>query len=972
MRSFLKDFYDLTYQAVTKSEGNIDQVQGDGIIIFFGFQISHEDEPIRAVRCALQIQQDLAQYRGYGQLGIKARIGVHRGQFAITHTPSSNDLPTSAVGSASYVAARLQTLAPEGGVVISQMLKRLIADHFILQTIGFHQLKGLDQEIEAFLVQQEIPEQPAFQSTTSPIIGRQREYGLLQSHWQQSQQGSAQVVLLTGEAGIGKTRLTQSLRNSADPKRTIILETGCKDDQINVSFHPLIRLLRLELKPANSDSRSETTMLKSFLRKLGLSVQDSLPLLQAILTKDAPCKPEQDNNGSSKVVQIIKTVDLLLEILKILGHQKPVLLLLEDIHWADASTLNFLDRWIDEMGNMPVMVIATSREIPKKSWMGRQCVSHLDLRRLENKEAEELILEVGKQKLLPIKLQQLIINNARGIPLFIRELTLMMIEADPPVLKEGERTWIEIRSIDLQMIPMSVEDAIIARLDNIQEGLDLLQLAATVGDSFSHHDLLCLAPAESTSIEACIRRAIDLGILLQDSNDSNTYYFSHALARQALYQMMTEASRKEYHGLIASTASIIGNTSDRRGAERKAFHLFHAGLYSESFDYWWKAGQLAHSEHSLKEANYHYSFALEAIDHEPGHRDCLKTKIEILQRKAPVLMALEGWASPKVGSTCQQWMELCQLTGNPKGKFWASYGVWAHTFVSGNLNKSLCLAEELVDFSTKINDLSMFTAAHNALAYSCCYRADFLRSIEEAEQVLGKLNAENDVSGASHYYMIPSVLSRVSIAHSSWMLGDSQKAWTYLNQARDWVTELRHLPSMATMISIQLNVASWEMNWDKVNQLAHELNILGRKYGLELWQIYAEMHAAKARLETDNSQSHVDDVLRWAGLMRQSGTGFNIIPDTLVICETLLRQDNPDAALEVNTETVTFCKEMEIGLMYPRLLMNRALILLRLNRATEAWHWLEQARSSCFEQGAIHLLPAIEEHLNQLGGLAVS
>ena len=957
MRELLASFYRLCDAVVRDFDGHIDQVVGDAIVIYFGYSSSHEDQPIRAVRCALALQQKFKAWRIPGDQGLRVRIGLHRGRFAIGEQANQSDLPTMAVGAASYVAARLQHLAPVGGVVISDSLKRLVAASFQLQPLGVHVLKGLDRAMEAFEVVAEIAAAGEAARLPLPFSGRDQEVSQILSSWQACLDGCGQVLVLVGEAGLGKTRLVQLLREQIESNQHAVLETTCNPSQRDLPFHPFVSLLRCRFALDGVDASEAQARVWRRLDELGIVDPQARTLLADLLSLPAARQPEQRQAASrDPLAWRVATMDLMVEMLRALSRQSPVFLIVEDLHWADPSSLELLGRWMDVMVRERVFFLLTSRHPPDAAWQARDGCTLLPLQRLSLPEAEQLILSSANNKLLPLDLLNQIIINAQGVPLFLIELTRMLIESQPPLLLEHDNTWVQIAPVDLRVIPDSVEDALVARLDQLGPSLAVLQLAATLGDPVAASSLHALWPDRVAEINTAFTRALVLAVMRRDEADASRFVFSHALVRQALYRMMPDSRRSIYHGQIADLLLADPAIRQRLGSEALAYHQFQAGRHREACDSWLNAGRAALARKALGEANLHIGHALEALARLPISPQRQQQEILLLRYRAPLLMALDGWAAPEVGLAYNRLLELYASIEDPAAAFWTRFGLWAHRFVAGQLHDALDLAVNSVQSASSTADASMMLAACNATSYTYCYCGQFEAAIAAAEQGMQLAAPELDLEVASHFHLAPSVPIQAALAKARWMQGQQRQSIAILAAATAAARRLGHAPSVATAIATQVDVACWSRDWPQLLDLVQQLLAIGRRHGMLIWRSYGEMLMAKARFELGQGDSYLDEFLRWATLFRQSGTGFDLPSTAAMIAQAWLRRGQPEKALALCLEAESISERQGIGLMLPELLRTRAAILLAMGRPLQARRCLEYARRCGWQQGARSLL----------------
>lgn len=959
MRDLLASFYRISDEVVREYEGHIDQVIGDGIVIYFGYLGSHEDEPVRAVRCALALQERFREFTESNDQQLHVRIGVHRGRFAVGEQSERSDLPTSAVGAASYVAARLQPLAEIGDVVISDSLKRLVGHAFQLEPLGVHTLKGIDRAMEVYRVEAAAAV-PVLQIPAVPMSGRQPEINRLMGLWERCLKSEGQFLSIVGEAGLGKTRLVKMLREDIDSNENTILEVYCGVAQKNIPFAPFVQALRSRLALNDVAKEEALRRLGRRLSDLGQPETRALRLMGSLLgLHDWTEQDDPVEVSETALAKRIATMNLMVEVLKALACQSPVMLIVEDLHWADPSSLELLERWLEEMQAHRVFVVLTSRHQPPQSWQAKAGVHVLPLQRLAVEQAENLIFNCARGKLLPLSVQDQIIDKAQGVPLFLIELTRMVVEAEPPLLRELETTWEQITPVDLSSIPDTVEDALTARLDQLGPSLPVLQLAATIGDQFSAQILNILVPKQGGEVHAALDKALAMAVINKESINADLYSFSHALVKEALYRMMPEVKRRKFHAMIANLPTTDESLAGYLGIDAVGYHHFHAGHHAEAVDSWLQAGRAALSTKALQEANQHFGHALKAVAAMPATTERVEQEMAILQYRSPLLMAIEGWAAPEVGKSYHRLLEIYAQKRDDVSSYWGRFGFWAHLFVGGKLKPALAMAKQNLEAAIKLKDRSMLLGALNSTSYTYCYRGSFDFAISDAERCLAVSDPALDLEVASHFHLAPSVPAYAALAKSCWMYGQQQRASGLLWNAREYALQLNHVPSIAAAISAQIEVSAWSGDWHGVLNYVGNLMEISRNHGMQIWRAYGGMMAAKAELELEPSEAKHDSFHRWCTLFRQSGTGFDLPATSAMLCQAWLDRDQPAKALEISRQAEQLSIRNDIQLMFPELLRIRGSILQQLNRREEAIDCLERARALCYQQGASSLLERV-------------
>ena len=621
LREVVRAYQEACAKVIARFEGHIAQYLGDGLLVYFGYPLAHEDDAQRAVRAGLgivealgQLNTRLAQERG---VHLAVRLGIHTGLVVVGEVGGGTRQEQLALGETPNLAARLQGIAAPNTLVISAATLQLLGGFFTYQSLGTSVLKGLAQPIEVYQVLHESMARSRLEAAGStgltPLVGREQEVALLRERWAQVKDGLGQVVLLSGEAGIGKSRLVQVLKEQvATEPQAWLTPCQCSPYYQNTALYPLIDLLeRVVLRFDREESpQQKLSKLEGHLVQYGFPLAEAVPLYASLLsiplTADyapLPMSPEQQKQ---------KTLQALLTTLLRIAAQQPVLFVMEDLHWVDPSTLEFLSLLVDQGPTARILALFTFRPDFSPPWTGRSHLTQVTLPRLPRRQAAEMAGRVAHSKTLPAEVMEQVVARTDGVPLFVEELTKMVLESG--LLQEREERYELTGPLPPLAIPTTLHDSLMARLDRLATVKALAQLGATLGREFSYALLQAVSPWDEGTLRRGLHQLVAAEFLYQQGLPPEaTYRFKHALIQETAYQSLLRSTRQQYHQRIAQVLEARFPESCETQPELLAHHYTEAGLAEQAIGYWQRAGQQASDRSANLEAISHFTTGIELL-----------------------------------------------------------------------------------------------------------------------------------------------------------------------------------------------------------------------------------------------------------------------------------------------------------------------------------------------------------------------
>ncbi|MDH3598068.1 MAG: AAA family ATPase [Candidatus Tectomicrobia bacterium] len=634
LREVIQSYQSSCDEVIQHFEGHIAQYLGDGVLVYFGYPRAHEDDAQRAIRAGLglvdvleELNRCLEHERG---IQLTIRVGIHTGLVVVGPVGGASHHEQLALGETPNIAARLEGLARPNTVVISHATAQLVQGYFDWQALGEQPLRGIPDPIAIYqvLAESEARNRLDVASTLTPLIGREQEVRLLRDRFVQAQAGMGQVVIISGEAGIGKSRLIQALQDQIDKESVIRLECRSSPYYQHTPLTPIIDLLHRFLGWGR-DEPPDTTLakLESELNRYQLEVAGIVPLLATLLSLPLP----DDRYPALQLTppqQRQKTLEALLSIILAVAEQQPVLFILEDLHWIDPTTQEFLSLLIDQIPTAAMYLVLTCRPSFQAPWSSRSYLTQVTLNRLSQRDVEEMIDHVIDGKRLPDDVLRQLVEKTDGVPLFVEEMTKTLLESDRLRLVD---THYELTGSGATFsIPATLQDSLMDRLDRLVTAKAIAQLGATMGRQFSYELLQAVIQLDETRLHQELAQLVDAEIVYQRGlPPQSTYTFKHALIQDAAYQSLLKRTRQSYHQQIATLLADRFAQTPEAQSERLAYHTFQGELWDQAVTYFQQAGSQSMARSAYREAASCFDQAVAALEHLPESRETLEQGIDL-------------------------------------------------------------------------------------------------------------------------------------------------------------------------------------------------------------------------------------------------------------------------------------------------------------------------------------------------------
>lgn len=717
LRAILRTYQEACAAAVTKVEGHLAKYMGDGIMAYFGYPQAHGDDARRAVLAAIDIVAAVRaisrELRARTNRKIKVRVGIHTG-LVVTGELGGGAVREQygVVGEAPNVAARLQSMAEANAIVISAQTKGLLPEEFAFRPLGLCQIKGLPQPLQLFEVDTSGDRaQPPPRRRPVELAGRRKERELLLDRWEMARSGSGQTVLVSGEAGIGKSALTASLRESLEAQSNAVLTLQCSPFFQSTPFYPVGELMTraLALTPGDEPAR-HIEKIRASLATIGVAgeaIVGQMAQFLNVASDDPRHAPDPDPARRRRT-----TLETLVAWLFAGTGQNAKLILVEDAHWADSSTVELLGLLLEQIATAKVLAVVTFRPEFQPPWPMRSYLTALALPKLSTEDVAVLANRAAGATLPPPVIERIHLKTD-GVPLFVEELTKTIVASGK--LKRSNGAFLLEGSLESVPIPATLRDSLMARLDRLGKAKLLAQLGAAIGREFDYVLLSSLWSGGAQELDEQLRALVGAEILYQRGlPPAALYLFKHALIQEIAYESRLLSARQELHGRIADAYLSKFADAGRNQPELVARHLTAAGRPAEAAEYWLLAGERAFDRWANADAIDHFGKALAAVERLPEGPDKDEREVAIRLRMGSCLVATEGMASDRMHEMYARAAELARRRRMQNELCTALWNEWLYNSQTGRQKEALAFAEEVVQLSERTNDQNLVLQARHA------------------------------------------------------------------------------------------------------------------------------------------------------------------------------------------------------------------------------------------------------------------
>jgi class 3 adenylate cyclase/predicted ATPase len=855
LRDLVGSYQEATAAVVDKHGGHIAQYLGDGVLVYFGYPTAHEDDAERAVRTGLGIVDALrpvnARLGADRQLAV--RVGIHTGPVVVSELGGKTRRETQVFGETTNVAARVQGVAAPDTVVMSAATQTLVPGIFVLEDLGGQTLKGVAVPVVCYRVVQPSGVRSRLAIAAgrlTPFVGRDMELAALVERWERAASGDGQNVLLVGEAGVGKSRLAYQLRERLATIPHTWLECGATPYTEGTPFHPVMALVAQGLALTTTDTVAEK--LEKIARGLrDLATPETVGLLADFLGLPSPTPLAMNPD-----VQRRKTMELLAQWNLALSTIQPLVLLVEDLHWCDASSLELFGRLIAQSATARMLFVATARPEFMPSWPARSNLTTLQLARLTKRQSREMVTTLLAHT-LPAETVEALVTRADGVPLYVEELTKAVAEPG--------------RAHGVEAIPTTLADSLMARLDRLSTAKEVAQRAAVLGREFGYPLLAAVVGMEDAGLRQGLARLVDAEIVFQRGEPPEaTYTFKHALVQEAAYESLLKRTRQQLHGRVVDVLRERFPERIESEPEVVARHAEAAGRSDDAITYYARAGERAHARSAHEEAIGRLRKAIVLLETRPAGMERDAHELSLQLSLGASLTAARGYAHRETAAAYERAVTLAPAAGDAAWLDEARAGLAICYFNRGEVERGRALGAQVLSGAEARGDRERALILHAVLVAPEHVQGKFASSLAHCERVI----AFYDSGPHGHVRMLSSDSGIVALNHCAWNLWQLGQPDAALARAREAISLARRLDDpfgLAFALFFETALHRFRRDVAAQRERATEVIALSETYGFPLWLGVGRAFHAAARVAA-GEHTALPEIVNGLALAAETGS----------------------------------------------------------------------------------------------------
>jgi class 3 adenylate cyclase/predicted ATPase len=878
LREVISAYQECVAETVQRFGGFVAKYMGDGVLVYFGYPEAHEDDAERAVRAGLKLVAAVSDLKTHEAL--QTRVGIATGLVVVGDLIGSGASQEQAiVGETPNLAARLQGVAEPNSVVIAESTRKLLGNLFELEDLGAHDLKGISGPARAWAALRPSSVESRFDALhaggLTELIGREEELELLLRRWSKAKSGEGQVVLLSGEAGIGKSRLTAALLEHLATEPHTRLRYFCSPQHTDSAFYPIIGQMERAAGLAHDDkSNVRLDKLDTVLAQTSTPRQDAALFAEMLSLPNDGRYPALDLTPQERRQ---RTLEALTAQLAALGEQRPLLMIVEDAHWIDPTSLEVFGRTVDRIKTLPVLLIVTFRPEFNAPWAGRSHVTSLALNRLGERETAAIIAHLVGNKELPADVMAEIVERTDGIPLFVEEMTKAVLEAE----SEGEarQTAAAVPSPALA-VPASLHASLMARLDRLGPAKEVAQIGAVIGREFPHALIAAVARKGEPELRSALDRLIDAGLLFRQGVAPHAaYLFKHALVQDAAYGTLLREPRRALHARIAETLESQFAEIAERQPELLARHCTEAGLIEKAVGLWGKAGQRSLQRSALVEAVEQLTRALNELSTFPATPALRQREIRLQAALMNALMHTKGYSAPETRAAIERahlLIEQADAVGEPIEDplllFSVLYGFWVLSYLAFNGTALRQLAAQFLALAEKKQATIPLMVGHRLVGTSLLWTGDVAQSRRHFDQAMTFYDQTQHRPLAMRFGQDIRVSTLCHRSWALWLLGYPNAALVDADDALKDAREIGHAATLMYALFLATVTYIWRGNYATANANARELIALAAEKGALFWKAHGMRLQGQLLALTGKAADAVQIITSALNLWRSTGS----------------------------------------------------------------------------------------------------
>jgi class 3 adenylate cyclase/tetratricopeptide (TPR) repeat protein len=893
LRDMVRAYQQVCTEAIGRFDGFVAQYLGDGILAYFGYPATHEGEAERAVRAGLAVLSSVDQISAKAGAKIQIRIGVATGPAVIGDMIGRGTAMQIAVtGKTPNLAARIQEFARPGTLVIAQSTQRLIAAQFECRPLGTPPLKGISETIPLWQVVRELTDAEQFKVRRERLlecVGRERELKLLLDRWQLTSDGSGQAVVVSGEAGIGKTRLVALLREQLAADSYVSVRLQCAQQYRNSPLQPVIVQMRRAAALDKDDTPSaQLAKIEQLLTLAGN--KEGVPLAASLLS--IPFEDRYPSLAMPAARQRAETLEMLAGQIIGLAQNKPVLLTVEDAHWIDPSTEETLTRLLDRLHSHRVMVLITARPDSASRLVDHPHAMTLMLGRLDADQVKQMIAAVTGNSALAPEVVDRIVQKTDGVPLFIEELTKDVLESN----EHGDRS--DIPPPDLA-IPSTLEDTLRARIDRLAAVKDVAQVAAALGRSFAYSIIGAVLNQDEEALRLALDRLVEAKLIYQHGAPPEAVYaFKHVLVQDAAYESLLRSQRVALHARIVNVIENQFSSIVDDEPELVAHHCSRADLGEKAVDYWLKAGAKAVGRSANLEAISHLRNGLQALPAVASEQERTRLELALQLTLGQALIAARGYTAAETTQAFARAEQLVEKIGDTQQRYSALYGIFVGHLIAGRIDLASETIARMYQLTRSGQDQSYLCLAYRLRGSLSFFRGDLKASEEELEKAVALFSPQARQQLASQFGPDTGSASQIFLAMTQWLRGKPDRA---LQSAQSAIAKARQIENALTLgqvlaLAAQLHYMSHD--YESMLALSKEGGDNCERVGILYFGSICRAYQTWAQAQRANPADHIDEFKQCLAHYETLKSGLQLGLFHVMLAQLLLAAGRHDEAIK--------------------------------------------------------------------------
>lgn len=939
LRDVMIRYQEMCGEIIGRFEAHIAKYLGDGILVYFGFPRAHEDDALRAVRAGLEIVGGVPalnarlnrEHPERPPMNLQLRVGIHTGLVVVGAVGGSDYREQGAVvGETPNIAARLQDLAEPGTVVVSGVTRQLLRGNFEFQDQGSHQLKGITRAIGVYRAIGEASGRRGKTGTRviSPLIGRESEARELIEAWEKARRGERQVALISGEAGIGKSRLLHALQDHLDGAPHALLDVQGSSYCTDSALYPIIDLLQRVLEIGRDDGPEERLVkLESFLN--GYERGEDLGLFAALLSIARP--GGKSISEATPERQKRETLRALEAVICRMAELQPLVVQVEDLHWVDPSTLELIRLLVEGEEPAPLLLVMTFRPSFVAPWGTRPNLRHIALNKLTRNQIKTLVEEVTGGKALPAEVMGEILVKTDGVPLFVEELTKMVIESD--LLREREDRFELKGPLKPLEIPATLQDSLMARLDRLPTVKRIAQLGAALGREFAYDLIKAVSPIEDEAqLREELNRLVEAEVFYQRGRPPDSeYIFRHALIQETAYQSLLKRTRQQYHKKIAEAMRERFPKIAELQPELLANHYTQAGMREDAVKFWQKAGRRALDRSAHLEAVSQFTKALDLVKAMPTGPERVQAELVLQSSLGLALMSTRGYGAAEVERAYTRAMELCQQVGHTPHVLPVKFGLWGYYLLRAELDAATELGKQCMAQAEMAKYPYLLEQANFTMGMTLFWLGELDTARAHFENGIRQYDENYRKSHVLPAIQDPSVGSRAVLALVLWLMGEPEKAYRSAQDAIALAEDLRHPFSQAFAASFTCLLYQLAGNLERTAELTHQSMDLCSEQSFSFYLSMAIILQGWSMTLKQSPEEGIERIAEGLATYRETGAKLGRPYFLALLAEAHGRRGQPERGLEILEKATKEAVESRQLYYEAELYRFRGDLLLRLN-----------------------------------------